>query len=71
MSNTGKIVEIDTGKIIEIDWSRMRTSLLQRLIYQFGGTSVSYPEKCNRCGRPVKGNIITGYRFSCRCAEGV
>ena len=42
-----------------------RLSIFQWIIFQLGGTAIQYPIKCPMCGKEIRGNMISGYRFGC------
>jgi len=42
-------------------------SIFQWILLQCGQTAVQYPVNCHICGKPIKGNILIGFRHTCRC----
>lgn len=42
-------------------------SILQWILLETGHICVRYPIKCHLCGKPTRGNIITGFHDTCGC----
>ena len=54
-----------TTPIIEAHSKMRPLSIWQWLCGSFGGTSCQVPMYCSLCGKPSKGNVITGFYVSC------